>query len=166
MANDSPKKIKPQLKFKKTEADSGYTGQYETPPCPAHITSNTLLHIREAHQDGVTTSDNTDDLNGAVDAEVNVVNTESQQDMEQSPKPTFKIGLAETEKGEPTECTHVQEEAMFDSDSADEDVGIKPVQEESQFDEEGAKMYLSPSLLKVLIKREEEVKNLKTKTTE
>lgn len=155
----------------KPEADSGYSGQYETPPCPKRIISDPLVTDEKVEQSSATASGNTDSLkytNGAF-------NTEPQQDTgsveDQPAKPMFGIGPNEgdeegeeevnkTENDGPNEHTSVQDESL---NTDEEGVGKKPVQVESQFDEEIAKIFLSPSLLEELKKREEEIKNLKQK---
>ena len=154
----------------KPEADSGYSGQYETPPCPKRIISDPLVTDEKVEQSSATASGNMDSLNYTNGA----VNTESQQDTgsveDQPGKPMFGIGPNEegeevnkTENDGPNEHTSIQEESSFVMNDDEEGVGEKPVQVESQFDEETAKIYLSPSLLEERKKREEEIKNLKQK---
>lgn len=139
-----------QQKRSQSEADSGFSGQYETPPCS--------LMQRSSHP--LANSIQNDDGSNRIVGE-----PPQSMDTDAAVPSIFKVGsvsneVDETDNGASTEHTPVQEESVSDSDSAEEDVGVKPVQE---FNEKTAQIYLSPSIVAMLKERKKEIKRLNKK---
>ena len=136
-----------QQKRSQREADSGFSGQDETPPCS--------FMQRSSHP--LANSIQNDDCSNRIVGE-----PPQSTNRDATVPPIFKVGsvsneVDETDNGASTERTPVQEESISDSDSAEEDVGVKPVQ---GFNEKIAQIYLSPSIVAMLTKQKNEIERL------